>query len=47
MINIKQVKKDDLSKLTEIYKDIFDYPTSIKDFENYFFLIPLIVSCNN
>ena len=36
MINIKQVKKDDLSKLTEIYKDIFDYPTSIKDFENYF-----------
>ena len=36
MINIKQVKKGDLSKLIEIDKDIFDYPTSIKDFENYF-----------
>ena len=36
MINIKQVKKDDLSKLTEIYKDIFDYPASKKNFENYF-----------
>ena len=36
MINIKQVKKGDLLKLTEIYKDIFDYPSSIKDFENYF-----------
>ena len=36
MDNIKPVKKDDLSKLTEIYKDIFDYPSSIKDFENYF-----------
>ena len=36
MINIKQVKKGDLSKLIEIDKDIFDYPASIKDFENYF-----------
>ena len=36
MINIKQVKKGDLSKLIEIYNDIFDYPASIKDFENYF-----------
>ena len=36
MINIKQVKKGDLLKLIEIEKDIFDYPSSIKDFENYF-----------
>jgi len=36
MINIKQVKKGDLLKLIEIYKDIFDYSASIKDFENYF-----------
>ena len=36
MINIKQVKKSDLLKLIEIDKDIFNYPTSIKDFENYF-----------
>ena len=36
MINIKQVKKGDLSKLIKIDKDIFDYPASIKDFENYF-----------
>ena len=36
MINIKKVKKGDLLKLTEIYVDIFDYPSSIKDFENYF-----------
>ena len=36
MINIKIAKKGDLLKLTEIYKDIFDYPSSIKDFENYF-----------
>ena len=36
MINIKQVKKGDLLKLIEIDKDIFDYPASIKDFENYF-----------
>ena len=36
MINIKQVKKCDLLKLTEIYKDIFNYPVSIKVFENYF-----------
>ena len=36
MIKIKQVKKCDLLKLTEIYKDIFNYPASIKDFENYF-----------
>ena len=36
MINIEQVKKGDLLKLIEIDKDIFDYPASIKDFENYF-----------
>ena len=36
MINIKQVKKVDLLKLIEIDKDIFDYPASLKDFENYF-----------
>ena len=36
MINIKQVKKGDLLKLIEIDKDIFDYPASKKDFENYF-----------
>ena len=36
MINIKQVKKGELLKLIEIDKDIFDYPASIKDFENYF-----------
>ena len=36
MINIEQVKKGDLLKLIEIDKGIFDYPTSIKDFENYF-----------
>ena len=36
MINIKQVRKGDLLKLMEIDNDIFDYPTSIKDFENYF-----------
>ena len=36
MIDIKQVKKGDLLKLIEIDKDIFDYPASIKDFENYF-----------
>ena len=35
MINIKQVKKGELLTLTEIDKDIFDYPASIKDFENY------------
>ena len=36
MINIKQVKKGELLKLIEIDNDIFDYPASIKDFENYF-----------
>ena len=36
MINIKQVKKGDLLKLIEIDKYIFDYPGSLKDFENYF-----------
>ena len=36
MINIKQAKKGDLLKLIEIEKDIFDCPTYIKDFENYF-----------
>ena len=36
MINIKQVQKGELLKLIEIDNDIFDYPASIKDFENYF-----------
>jgi len=36
MINIKPVKKDDLLKLIEIKKDVFDYPVSLKDFANYF-----------
>ena len=36
MTNIKQVKKGELLTLIEIDKDIFDYPLSIKDFENYF-----------
>ena len=36
MIKIKHVKKGDLLKLIEIGIDIFDYPASIKDFENYF-----------
>ena len=36
MINIKQAKKGDLLNLIEIDKDIFDYPSSVKDFENYF-----------
>ena len=35
MIYIKPVKKDDLLKLIEIEKDIFDYSTSIEDFINY------------
>ena len=36
MININPVKKDDLLKLLEIDKDVFDYSVSIEDFENYF-----------
>ena len=36
MINIKPVKKDDLLKLIEIEKDVFDYYLSIEEFENYF-----------
>ena len=36
MIKIKSVKKGDLLKLIEIDNSIFDYPLSIKDFENYF-----------
>ena len=36
MINIKQVKKSDLFKLTKIDKYIFNYPASLKDLENYF-----------
>ena len=35
MIYIKPVKKDDLLKLIEIEKDVFDYSTSIEDFINY------------
>ena len=36
MTYIKSVKKDDLLKLTKIYKDVFDYPASVEDFEKYF-----------
>ena len=36
MIYIKPVKKDDLLKLIEIEKDVFDYSGSIEDFINYF-----------
>ena len=36
MIYIKPVKKDDLLKLIEIEKDVFDYSASIEDFINYF-----------
>ena len=36
MTYIKSVKKDDLLKLTKIYKDVFDYPASLEDFEKYF-----------
>ena len=36
MIYIKPVKKDDLLKLIEIEKDVFDYSASIEDFLNYF-----------
>ena len=36
MININPVKKDDLLKLLEIDKDVFDYSASREDFENYF-----------
>ena len=36
MIYIKPVKKDDLLKLVEIEKDVFDYSASIEDFINYF-----------
>ena len=35
-MNIKLVKKDDLLKLIEIEKDVFDYSASIEDFINYF-----------
>ena len=36
MINIKPLKKDDLLKLIEIEKDVFDYSASIEDLINYF-----------
>ena len=36
MIHIEPVKKCDLLKLIEIDQDIFNYPASVKDFENYF-----------
>ena len=36
MIYIKPVKKDDLLKLIEIEKDVFDDSASIEDFINYF-----------
>ena len=37
MINIKPIKKNDISKLIEIEKDVFDYSIYIQDFENYFY----------
>ena len=37
MINIKPIKKNDISKLIEIEKDVFDNSTYIQDFENYFY----------
>ncbi len=36
MIKIKHVKKGDLLKLIEIDNDIFEYPSSIKDFESFY-----------
>ena len=36
-MNIKPVKKDDLLKLIEIEKDVFDYYATIEDFINYFY----------
>ena len=36
MININPVKKNDLLRLIEIEKDIFDNYVSIKEFENYY-----------
>ena len=36
MIHIKPVKNDDLLKLIEIEKDVFNYSESIEDFINYF-----------
>ena len=35
-MNIKPVKKDDLLKLIEVEKDIFNYYATIEDFINYF-----------
>ena len=35
MINIKPIKKGDIIKLIEIYKDVTDYFASREDFENY------------
>ena len=37
MIKIKPIKKNDISKLIEIEKDVFDCSIYIKDFENYFY----------
>ena len=37
MINIKPIKKNDISKLIEIEKDVFDCSIYIQDFENYFY----------
>ena len=36
MININPVKKNDLFKLVEIEKDVFDYSVSIEEFRNYY-----------
>ena len=36
MINIKPVKKNELSKLIDIEMDVFDYSSSIEDFEKSF-----------
>ena len=35
-MNIRPVKKDDLLKLIEIEKSVFDYSASVEDFINYF-----------
>ena len=37
MININPIKKNDISKLIEIEKRVFDYSIFIHDFENYFY----------
>ena len=36
MISINSAKKEDLLKLIEIEKDVFDYPMSVEELENHF-----------